>query len=564
MKVVLAAVNAKYPHLSLAPWCLKAACNDSEDKISILEMSINQSVEELTRLIYREQPEVLALSCYIFNIALIESVLRDIKKIMPQVFVILGGPEVSFDGEEVLMRNPSADFVIAGEGEIVFPRLLEALRLGLPCEEIPGVTCRTPDGIKTVPPAPPIAELDSLPSPFTEEMLSAAKGKILYFESSRGCPFACAYCLSSVSGGVRCFGLERVRRDLTRIVEAGVQQVKFVDRTFNCNLKRAKEIVKLILELTQKYGCADRMNFHFEAAADLFDDELIDLLASAPEGLFQLEIGLQSFNRQTLEICSRKTNLQKCSANIQKLMRAQNMHIHLDLIAGLPFEDLGSFADSFNKTYTLAPHCIQLGFLKVLRGSAMREIAGERGMLYHEDPPYEVICTPELSFDELLTLKGVEHALDRLYNSGHFTRSLHYLSQRFRSPFGLFLEFSHFAQAQEGYERGISLKSLYDIFHAFASSRLSKEEMFIFNELLKYDYFLSDNSCNPPACIQRIDNPQIRALYSSMKKTTGRMHFETFEFNPLQYLQSEKRSGRTILCFDYSKKHRVTGLYSVT
>ena len=561
MKTVIAALNSKYVHMSLAPWYLKAAC-EGIGEIKVLEFTINQDKSEIIKRLFEEKPDIVAFSCYIYNIIQIEAIVKDLKLILPKLIIILGGPEVSFDAAEFLAANDAVDFIVCGEGELRLKSLLSAVAGEKSPADIDGIAMRGNTGIKFTPPAELSGSLDELPSPYTAEMLSAAAGKILYFEASRGCPFSCSYCLSSIAAGVRRFDFERIKTDLLKIMNSDARQVKFVDRTFNCSLNNAKQIVKFILDSAKKdeSGKTSGKNYHFEVAADLFDDELIGLLGGAPAGLFQLEIGIQSFNEKTLAAVGRKTNLELCGSNINKLLGFSNMHIHLDLIAGLPYEDYLSFADSFNRIFELRPHCIQLGFLKLLRGSKMRSDAQSYGYAYSQLAPYEVYSTPWLDYGSIIKLKGIETAVDALYNSGKFSTSLIYIIDKFSGAFSFFEIFSVYLNAfyPEGY--GIPLRELYNLLLRFAALHLGKYETEMFSELAKFDFFLSDNSRNPPSSFSRYEIPGVRSLYIAQNRSRGRVHFERFTINPLCYANAQETAGGTFdLRFDYSEKNPVTG-----
>ncbi|HEX2938678.1 MAG TPA: B12-binding domain-containing radical SAM protein [Ruminiclostridium sp.] len=559
MKTVIAAVNSKYVHMSLAPWYLKAASADVCE-IRILELTINQDKSEILRSIYKEKPDVLGFSCYIFNISLILEIVKDLRTIFPNIVIVLGGPEVSFDPVEILQNNSEVDYVICSEGEVRSNRLLTALSEGKKPSDIDGIAFRVGNQVKFNPPADFIKNLDTIASPYTEEMLKSASGKIAYFESSRGCPFSCAYCLSPQTGGVRRFSMGRVKDDLKKLMLSDVRQIKFVDRTFNCSAARAKEIIRFIIESAEsdKTGTVAKKNYHFEAAADLFDDEMIEILSSAQTGLFQLEIGIQSFNEKTLEAATRKTNITLCEKNIKKLVSRGNMHIHLDLIAGLPYENFESFSGSFNRIFALAPHCIQLGFLKLLKGSSLRSEAEKYGIKYSHTPPYEVLSTPWLSYDEILKLKDIEVVVDALYNSGKFNHSFTYIIPKFNSPFNFFFKFSRYLKKfyPEGY--GIPSRELYNIFMKFSDELLSSDDSISLNELLKFDFFISDNSCNPPKALTRAELPNARDLYAAEKSTGRRVHFERFSVNPLDPVNKKS----VVIKFDYTLKNPVTGHYS--
>lgn len=475
--VVLCVLNAKYIHSSLAPWCLlagvKAFCRaESLAGITteVVEGTINEPVEELAEIICAKNPQVIGFSCYIWNITATKQLLRLVKGKLPDAVIVLGGPEVSFNAEEVLRKEPAVQYVISGEGEKPFALLLQAIYDGTvqgqdKVREIPGVCSRKEQEIVIVPPELPAGDP---PSPYSPEYFAALKGRMAYLETSRGCLYACAFCLSGRSGSVRFFDFERTKKEMLLLANSGTRTVKLVDRTFNCNRQRALELFRFIIE---NYGGAipSGVCFHFEIAGDLLDKATLNLLATAPVGAIQFEIGIQSFNAQTLDAINRRTDVEHLQKNIRRLIASGNMHIHIDLIAGLPFEDLDSFAASFNTAYALKPHLLQLGFLKLLHGAPMREEPARFPCRYHEEPPYEVLETPWLSAEELVRLHHTEDALDRLYNSGRFQRTLAYvLAQTGYRPFTLFAEFGEFAAAQ-----GLDQISL-DDFTALAFTYFSK------------------------------------------------------------------------------------------
>ncbi len=435
---VLCALNAKYVHSSLAPWCLLAGINEycsPNIKAEVIEGTINEAPEGVAGRILEKKPDVVGLSCYIWNIDATLRLANLLKSRLPRAVVVLGGPEVSYNAKAVLRSHSFVDYVVSGEGELPFALLLNALVHAAEIRGIPGVCGRVGGQVFTASPHTPGEEP---PSPYTEAYFAALGGRIAYLETSRGCPYACAFCLSGRCGGVRYYNMERVKQELLRLANSGARTVKLIDRTFNANRKRAAEIIRFIL---LHYGLAipQGVCFHFEVAGDLLDDEAIALLAEAPPGAIQLEIGLQSFNPKTLEAIRRKTEVERLKANITRVTESGNMHIHIDLIAGLPYEDYGSFARSFNTAYALRPNMLQLGFLKLLHGSAMREHPEEYPCNYSPLPPYEVTGTPWLTVGELKRLHLVEDAVERLYNSGRFRRTLEFLLlQRKQSPFELF------------------------------------------------------------------------------------------------------------------------------
>lgn len=439
---VLCALNSKYVHSSLAPWCLlagvKAYC-PADIQACVVEGTINEVLADISARIVEKQPAVIGLSCYIWNITTVLKLVCSLKAELPQTVIVLGGPEVSYNAAQVLKSNPLVDFVVSGEGERPFALLLNALYQSGLAEGIPGVCGRAENGLYISQPYTP--EEEPL-SPYTEEYFSVLNGRIAYLETSRGCPFSCAFCLSGRCGGVRSYPLERAQKELLRLAVSGTQTIKLVDRTFNANRPRALELFRFIL---QNYGKSipQGVRFHFEVAGDLLDDETITLLAQAPAGAIQLEIGLQSLNAATLAAIHRKTDISRLKQNLARVIAGGNMHIHLDLIAGLPFEDYASFAQSFNAAFALCPNMLQLGFLKLLHGAPMRECPKEYPCAYSDEPPYEVTETLWLSASELLRLHRIEDAVERLYNSGRFKRTLGYLLECLAcSPFELFEQFA--------------------------------------------------------------------------------------------------------------------------
>ncbi|ADU28112.1 B12-binding domain-containing radical SAM protein [Ethanoligenens harbinense] len=552
MNVVLAALNAQYVHMALAPWCLKAACADVCD-VTVQEYTVNRDDRSILRGLMEARPDVLGFCTYLFNIEQVRALAADVRALLPETVIVFGGPEAGLD-PDVFRACPAVDFVVRGEGETAFRALLLALRDGLDTH-IPGVASRERD-------CPPAAEPDlgSLPSPYTDEMLAASAGRILYYEASRGCPFRCAYCLSSLGGGARFFPLDRVRAELARVLDSPARQVKFVDRTFNCRLSRAKEIVRAVLELAEENPAIAARHVHFEVAADLFDEELLDLFASAPPGLFQLEIGIQSFHAPTLAAVHRASDLARCAAAIAHLCAPRNVHVHTDLIAGLPLEDYMTFARSFDTLHALASHCIQLGFLKLLKGSEMRAVADcTPGYLYSEKPPYQVLQTPWLSFAELGRLEDTAFCVERLYNSGRFMLSLPYLIARFAGPFAFYEAFAGALRARGCFARPVAYPELCAELVRFAAGRFPGEADTLC-ALLRFDFYRSDNSGNPPRCLPREAPPHARALYA--EKKGARVHFEAFPFDPPALVQTGETSGPVVYCFDYARRHPVTGLYT--
>lgn len=440
MKALICCLNSKYIHASLAPWCLfsgvKAFAKKDYD-IKVLESTINGNLHDFAQKIILEKPQVVSFSCYIWNITGTLEICKEIKENL-DCKVILGGPEVAYRPQDVLGKYDYIDFVLSGEGEWNFPLLLDNIDDNL--NIVDGLTYRKNKKIIT---NPEKEYTDTPPSPYSEEFYKNLKGRIAYIETSRGCPYRCAFCLSGRCSKLRFFDLEQVKKDIINLANSGTQTLKFVDRTFNANSKRANEILTFIKD---NYGTKipENICFHFEIAGDILTEETIEILSEMPKGAVQLEIGMQSFNEDTLKAINRKTNTEKLIQNIKKLLQTGNMHIHIDLIAGLTGEDLESFKRSFNIGYSLKAHMLQMGFLKLLYGADMRENPDDFPCEYNAEPPYEVISTPWISTEEMKMLKKCEDAVDRLYNSGRFLFTLDYLVEEIGiSPFDLFNDFGN-------------------------------------------------------------------------------------------------------------------------
>lgn len=432
--VAIGIFESKYIHSSLAPWCLAAGIRTFAPQLqpAVCESTVNRPVQELAQALIARQPAVIGLCCYIWNMPQVEALLPFLKAALPQIPIVLGGPEVSWCAPQVFERLSDAEYIISGEGEEPFARLCAALVEGTSPDDIPGVCTRLK------PDAPAHLPCGEWPSPYSDAYFTALRGRIAYLETSRGCPFRCAFCLSGRCGGVRFLPVERARAELLALANSGAQTVKLVDRTFNCDRRRADELWRFIIN---EYGKAipAGVRFHFEIGGDLLDEENLAVLAAAPKGSMQLEIGLQSFHAPTLDAICRKTDTEKLCRNIRALLAAGNLHIHIDLIAGLPLETPELFARSFDTAYALGAHQLQLGFLKLLHGAALRERAEEDGCCYSPAPPYEVYETRWFPAAALRRLHRTEDAVERLYNSGRFTLTLEYLLRSAQlSPFALF------------------------------------------------------------------------------------------------------------------------------
>ena len=467
MKTLMVAVNAKYVHTNIAVRYITQVLKTESMDAEFCEFSINEPCGSVLGKLYEAECTAYGFSCYIWNIEYVMKLCRSLKKLHPDRKIFLGGPEVSFDGEELLEKYPFIDYVVCGEGERTVLELVKSF----PEERNVIYPTRTEN-------------LDDLPFPYTDaDLADTVKGeKLVYYETSRGCPFNCSYCLSSVDKGVRFLNLDRVKSEIRHFAEYGVQTVKFVDRTFNADKKRAAEIWKYCLELDTD-TC-----FHFEIGADLIDDEALEILKKAPLGRFQFEIGIQSTNEKTLSAVCRKMNLKRLGDNIKRLKAETNVMLHVDLIACLPFENFSSFANSFNEAYTMNPHVLQLGFLKLLKGSALRGGADSYGMIYDFFAPYEVYCTNWLTYDDVLRLKAVEDVVERYFNSGRFYGTLDKIIPNFDAPFDFYLKLSEFWKERGLVGQGVKRISLYGLLYEFLVSQLDEERLVPIMREMKKDF----------------------------------------------------------------------------
>lgn len=418
MKVLIVSLTSQYIHSALAPWyLLEASKNNCNSGISVkvIEGTVNENFIDVLNRIDNEKADVISFSVYIWNVKKVLSLAKQLKN--DNVKIVLGGPEVSYCADKILSENKFVDCILSGEGEESFPELLNAFYNDTDLSLVNGLSYRNND---TVFLGQPYISKNVPVCPYGDEYLKSLNGRISYIETSRGCPFSCAFCLSGRCGGVRYFPIERAKSDIITLANSGSKIIKFVDRTFNANRKRAYEIFSFIIS---NYGSAipDNVCFHFEIAGDLLINEDFELLKTAPKGAVQFEIGMQSFNERTLEAVNRKTNVEKLKENILRLISLKNIHIHIDLIAGLPYEDFNSFRDSFNTAFILKADMLQLGFLKLLHGASMREDNKKYPLEYSVEPPYEVVATPWLTRNNIEMLKACENALERFVNSGRFS-----------------------------------------------------------------------------------------------------------------------------------------------
>lgn len=550
LHAVICVLNSKYIHSSLSPWCLLAgvqAYSQEPVTVNVLEGTINEPIEAPAKRILEQAPDVIGFSCYIWNIHQTLTLVRMIKEQLPNVVILLGGPEVSYHTEEVLAQEPLVDYILSGEGEKPFALLLDTLCRGETPENLPGLSFRLDHKIIAAPPY--IAE-DDPPSPYTPEYLAGLKGRIAYLETSRGCPYSCAFCLSGRCGNARFFNLERAKKELLLLANSGTKTVKLVDRTFNANRPRAKELFRFIIE---RYGTEipEGVCFHFEIAGDILDEETIEILASAPVGSIQLEIGLQSFHPETLKAIHRRTDVEKLKRNISALVQNRNMHIHIDLIAGLPYEDFSCFAESFNIAYALKPNMLQMGFLKLLHGAAMRENSKEFPCTYSSEPPYEVTETPWLSKEELALLHSTEDALERLLNSGRFSRTLVYLFEAtHQKPFDLFYQFGVWA-AKQGTTR-ISLDAYIRFVYTYFKE-LEGVSAPALRDVMVCDRLATNASGKLPE-ILKISDPALKHWILTLEESE-----DTRSQKGVKRGAALLYSQKQLVYADYKKKNPVTG-----
>ena len=564
MKILLGAVNAKYIHSNPAVYSLRAYAIETgrckKEEIQVAEYTINHRLEDIRSDLFRRSPQFVGFSCYIWNISLIRSLIPDLVRILPGVPIWLGGPEVSFDCGEILQTMPQVKGIMRGEGEETFAslaQLYEETKMApsdLQLSAIDGISFRGEDGeIIETPDREPLA-LDRIPFYYKDIPPEQMEHRIVYYESSRGCPFSCAYCLSSVEKGLRFRSLSKVLEELDYFLEQKVPQVKFIDRTFNCKKSHAMAIWNHILEKDRGIT-----NFHFEIAADLLDEEELELLGQMRPGLVQLEIGVQSTNPETLKAIHRPTDLKKIGRTTARINEGKNIHQHLDLIAGLPFEDFASFQNSFNQVYAMRPEQLQLGFLKVLNGSPMEAMANGYGIVSSPNPPYEVLFTPWLSYKEVLALKGVEEMVEIHYNSRQFVTAMSLMEREFASPYEMFEALARYYEREGLDQLSHSRMARFEILWNFISGLgLGAETMEEYRDALMTDLYLRENAKSRPSFARvpsyarqqavrllkgREENPPVLMEYRQMDSGQRARLFHL----------EEMRDG-SLLLFDYRRR----------
>lgn len=545
MKILLAACNAKYIHSNLAVYDLQAYASDYADHIVLKEYTINQQKDDIMRDIYLEHPDVVCVSCYIWNLSFVKELMADLIKILPGADFWAGGPEVSYDAKKFLTENSEFKGVMVGEGEETFKELAGYYVEKNPqdLKDMTGICYR--DGDQIIHNGwRQIMDLSSIP--FIYKDLSEFKNRIIYYESSRGCPFSCSYCLSSIDKKLRFRDTETVKKELQFFIDNKVPQVKFVDRTFNCKHDHAMAIWKYINE--HDNGVT---NFHFEISADLLREEELQEMSTMRPGLIQLEIGVQSTNPDTIKAIHRTMDFEKLKGIVDRIHSFGNIHQHLDLIAGLPYEDYDSFRHSFNDVYALKPQQLQLGFLKVLKGSHMMEMCREYGIVYKTQEPYEVLSTKWLDYDHVLKLKTVENMVEVYYNSGQFQNTLEYLEKFFPDAFSIYERLGSFYM-EKGYgDVSHTRMRRYEILLEFLEDmpEISMDQV---KDQMVYDLYLRENLKSRPG-FARDQKPFERQIWDFRKreKVAKNAHVEVF-------------ADGTVLLFNYADRDPLTNNAHVT
>ena len=564
MKTVLVAINAKYIHSNLAVYSLRSYARTFGYEPELLEFTINQQKDQILKGIYEAKPDLLCFSCYIWNLSYAEEIIEDIKKILPKVTIWAGGPEVSYDAPKFLKRHPEVDGIMCAEGEKTLTELISYYEIGKSQgKSLDGINGIVYQENKTIHQTPlrDIMNMDDLVFPY--EDLKDFEHKIIYYESSRGCPFSCSYCLSSIDKKLRFRSFSLVEKELEFFLAHKVPQVKFVDRTFNCKKSHAMAIWNYIKE--HDNGIT---NFHFEVAADLLTEDEIALIQTMRPGLIQLEIGVQSTNEKTLAEIHRKTDFEEITRKVKAVQKGENVHQHLDLIAGLPYENYESFGHSFNDVYALKPEQLQLGFLKVLKGSYMAEEG--YGCVHKAKPPYEVLGTRWLSYEEILKLKGVEEMVEVYYNSGQFQKTIRAMEHLFETAFSMYEELADFYEKNGYNEVSHTRIRRYEILQEFLQEKEANLEYF--KQLMIFDLYARENMKTRPQWANDLsaykmqildfykkeeENPKLLTDYQGYqaRQTIKMTHIEVFTYDVIN--ENEEKGAYPVL-FDYKKRSPLT------
>ena len=555
MKFLLAAINAKYIHSNPAVYSLKTFAKEQRPKadIEIGEYTINHQMDHVLEDIFRRKPDFVGFSCYIWNISQVLEITRDLHKILPKCEIWLGGPEVSYNAEEILMKEPQIRGIMRGEGELTFTELVSAYMSAdyTRINQIQGITCRGFSGTFYNNGPQRLLSMDEIPFYYAD--MTEFENRIVYYESSRGCPFSCSYCLSSIDKSVRFRSLDLVKKELDFFLEHKVPQVKFIDRTFNCKREHTLGIWKHILE--HDNGVT---NFHFEVSADLFDEEELALIAKMRPGLIQLEIGVQSTNLDTITEIHRRMNLERLKKRVERIHSYRNTHQHLDLIAGLPYENMSSFLMSFDDVYDMRPDQLQLGFLKVLKGSYMAAHVQEYELKYRSVPPYEVLSTKWLSYQDVIRLKEMEEMVEVHYNSGQFSYTLKLLEKEFSHPSSMFLALADYYEKNGLFGFSHNRLARYEILYNFLKEKFAEEELPKFRDALMYDLYLRENLKSRPSFAgdQSDVKYEVREFFAAeAEKPEWLLGYEGYDSRQLiKMAHMEHMEDGSFILFDYKNR----------
>lgn len=560
MKVLLTTLNSKFIHTNLAIRYIREYSRYLEGndyKLYMKEYTINNSIDYIMKDIYSLDVDMVVFSVYIWNIEDISRLCENLKKVMPNLKIALGGPEVSYDYISAMNKYRFVDYILYGEGEVIYRDLILSQLGKINISEVKGLCYRNGENIEVNEAMPLIENLDEIPSPYENIDKKEYENRIVYFESSRGCPFNCQYCLSSAIKGLRYFSVPRIKRDLKNLIDARVSQIKFIDRTFNANREIAKDVMDFLMENDNGYT-----TYHFEVTAHLIDDDMLEFLKDCKPGLFQFEIGVQSTNEKTLDAVGRKDDFKRLTKVVNTVSSYKNIHQHLDLIAGLPYENYDRFGYSFDDVFNLKSECLQLGFLKMIKGTGIRSRADEHEYIYKDYPPYEILENKYITYKEILKLKDIEEILEIYYNSGNFILSSGYVISRFYNrPFNFFEEFASFFNEKGYFDVSNGKNRLYEIFIEFFSEVIvhqrknkinnlccenREDEIEVFRDILKFDYVSLGRSASIPDFFSRIEVADFKNRgHQFLKKEENQSKFTPNHFgdkakNIIRYVQFEE------------------------
>lgn len=584
MKILLTTLNSKFIHTNLAIRYLNQMVKDIEDiDVDIREYTINNELDFILKDIYANNYDVILFSTYIWNVNDIVKICNNLKKVNKNVKIALGGPEVTYDSEESMKKYDFVDYILYGEGELVFREFVKSLKGDIDIKDVNGIVYRNNGDIVKNKPMKDIENLDIIPSPYVDLNKAEYENRIVYYETSRGCPFNCQYCLSSTLQGLRYFSIDRVKSDLKALIDARVSQIKFIDRTFNANKKFAMEIMQFLMENDNDYT-----TYHFEVTAHLLTEDMLEFLKGCKEGLFQFEIGVQTTNEKVLEAVGRRDDFSKLSYVVQKIASYRNIHQHLDLIAGLPYEDYNSFENSFNDVFNLGIEHLQLGFLKMIKGTGIRNNADEHEFRYKDYPPYEVLYNKYITYNEILKLKDIEEILERYFNSKNFVLSMRYIIHNYykESPFKFFEDFATYFDKNGYFNMSQGKNQLYKILLDFYTEKINKN-IEIFTEIIKYDYISLGKTSNVPGFMSKIEvedfknrchlflqNEENILKYiprfenTPAKQIIKHVHFEPFKYDILKLKENikadlDKKESIVLFVYDDKKVFEKSKSYTV-